>query len=523
MRLTAILALVVNLSAATAVPTAFYNNQRGGENIAETILKPANVTPSTFGRLGTWTLDKSVYGQPLYVPGVVTSGGTKNLLFVGTMNNTIYALDTASPGSSPVWSVNFGAPGVIPTEISLPTFGGVVPGAGSGAVIDVANGWLFVTTFTNVTGTTNNYTLRKIRITDGTVLASTVIAGSVVGTGQLNGVPDDTTGPNLNFHANWQSQRTPLTLVGSQVCFGFGAISEGNQVPWHGWAMCYDKTSMAQTAIWCSTPNGLGGGVWEASGGFASDGTYLYITTGNGTWDGITNFGQSAVKLAVSNLALTDWFTPSSYASTNAVDADVSSGRAMLIPGTSKLTFGSKDGRVWNILTSDMGQLQGTGTAPQVFAVTPGIIASGASGIYGGTFAGNIGFFPIAGAPLFAFSYSGGSYNTTAIAQTALSAASVFASGSSNAGSDAILWAIFQVPIPANLASSSWFIAYNPTTLVPIWSDLIGPGSKFVSPVVADGSVYITSDSVIYKFGLLSVPSAVLGGTLKLGGTAKIQ
>lgn len=92
------------------VITQHNDNSRSGANLAETVLKPANVSSSTFGRLFSRQVEGEIVGQPLYVRSVHTaSQGVKNLFFVTTSKNNIYAFDADAPRNSPsvsVWQRN---------------------------------------------------------------------------------------------------------------------------------------------------------------------------------------------------------------------------------------------------------------------------------------------------------------------------------------------------------------------------------------------------------------------------------
>lgn len=489
------------LAQAASVPTANYDNTRAGVNSAESVLTPANV--SGLVKQGTYTLDGPVLSQPLYVQGLAIGSSTFNVLIVATMNNTVYALDADRPGNPPLWSANFGATWNVG---SVAFFGIFYSAAGVGILsTPVSDGtYVYVVTVNN----TPTYTLRKIALATGVQSASVAISGSVTGSGAgtVGGITDDTTGSNLNFHAAWQLQRGALTLANGNVYFTFGAAGDEGSV-WHGWIFGYSTASLSQVGVFCSTPNANGAGMWEAGGAAADASGNLYVSSGNGAWDGTSAFAQTVFKLSPS-LALLDWFTPSNHTSTQTVppDADLSSGRVMLIPGTSLLTLGSKDCRVWVIDTGSMGHLQGTGTAPQVFSATSCTPGFG-TGTYGGLFFGSTGYFPITGGSTYGFTFSSSTYNTTAAAVSSASYFQMAISGSSNGGANPILWAVTpDSGSPIQTARQATLRALNPATLAEYWNS--GPGNigtfaKYASPLIANGKVYVPSwDGKVQAFGL---------------------
>ena len=70
------------------VYTRSYDTARTGANLQETILTPANVNSTNFGKLFTVHTDGQIYAQPLYVSNLAIAGGTHNVVFVASMLNT---------------------------------------------------------------------------------------------------------------------------------------------------------------------------------------------------------------------------------------------------------------------------------------------------------------------------------------------------------------------------------------------------------------------------------------------------
>jgi hypothetical protein len=105
------LALPVGTSAQVDVLTNRNDLERTGANLKETVLTPANVNPGQFGMLFKRVVDDQVYSQPLLVTDVKIAGGWHDVVYVTTVNNSVYAFDANDATATvPLWHVNFGTP-----------------------------------------------------------------------------------------------------------------------------------------------------------------------------------------------------------------------------------------------------------------------------------------------------------------------------------------------------------------------------------------------------------------------------
>jgi len=86
---------------------------RTGWNNTETELNQSNVTPTTFGILYHYDVDDQIYAQPLVASRVLINGVQKNLVYVATVNNTVYAFDADDGSLDPYWKRNFTPPNEI--------------------------------------------------------------------------------------------------------------------------------------------------------------------------------------------------------------------------------------------------------------------------------------------------------------------------------------------------------------------------------------------------------------------------
>ena len=185
-------------ASSVAVLTFHNDNARTGANTNETILTPANVNTSTFGLVFSRPVDDWVYAQPLVMPNVNIIGkGTHNVVYVATVNNSVYAFDADDPTvSTPYWQVSFLGPNVVsPLNTDMTgacggnyqDFHGHMGIVGT-PVIDSVAGTLYVVAKTKENGSTWFQRLHALDITSGAERPGSpvVITASVSGTGDGN-------------------------------------------------------------------------------------------------------------------------------------------------------------------------------------------------------------------------------------------------------------------------------------------------------------------------------------------------
>ena len=85
--------LCVSAFAQVDVLTQHNDNMRTGANLQETVLTPSNVNKAQFGMLFKRLVDDQLYTQPLLVTGLEVGGGTHDVVYVTTVNNSVYAFD----------------------------------------------------------------------------------------------------------------------------------------------------------------------------------------------------------------------------------------------------------------------------------------------------------------------------------------------------------------------------------------------------------------------------------------------
>ena len=339
----------VTSSGGVNVPTWHFDNGRSGWNNKETSLSPGNVSSKTFGKLFSYLVDGYAYAEPLLISNVTINGATHNVLYVATEHDSVYAFDADNGSGTPLWHVSLLQSGETPI-----TAGTIQPyqGVTSTPVIDPASNTIYVVSAQR-TASGATFRLNALDIATGAQKFSgpKLIQASVPGTNAsaVNGVVSLPQGC---------IQRAALLLANGNVYIGFGSCHSG-------WLLAYDAHTLAQTGVFNASPNldGEGqfasaGGIWMGSGGPVADSAgNVYVSTGNGPWDGKTAFGDSILKLSPT-LQLEDYFTPNDYQFLNCHDGDLAAGGLLLIPGSSNLVGGGKNGKLFLVNTANLGQEQ---------------------------------------------------------------------------------------------------------------------------------------------------------------------
>src|SRR5256884_2794829 len=217
----------------TGVLTYHNDNSRTGQNLNESVLSPANVTQSKFGKLFSYPLDGQVFAQPLYVYKVPIDGQNHNVIYVATEHDTVYAFDADNKASSALWSVSFlnSAEGVTPipsSDLDSPINPEI--GVTSTPVIDGNSGTLYVLAATKENG---NYVhrLHALDITSG----AEKFGGPVVIQGSVPGSGSGSSNGQITFQTKIQLQRPALLLSKGVIYLAWASYNDHGL--YHGWVM----------------------------------------------------------------------------------------------------------------------------------------------------------------------------------------------------------------------------------------------------------------------------------------------
>jgi hypothetical protein len=496
-------------SAQVSVTTAHNDNMRDGQNLSETILTPGNVNMKGFGKLFSQTVDGYVYAQPLYVPNVNIPGlGTHNVVYVATEHASVYAFDAdnnTGMNASPLWHTSFIDPAHGITTVSSGDVGcgDLVPEIGitSTPVIDTTAGTMFVVAKLKDTNNGKYYhVLHAISIATGQDQAGSPVIIRAGGFDPLR-----------------EAQRPGLLLVNGTLFIAWA--SHCDITPYHGWVMQYSETSLEQLKVWNSTPHGGLGGVWQSGGGVASDGTYVFFATGNGSWDGPKggrDFADTIVKGPATPDAPHpfDYFTPYNQQSLSNGDTDVGSGGVLLLPdqGTGAphrylLLQVGKSGSIYLVNRARMGGFQPNNNSQIVQDLENAIGGLWASPAWWN----NNVYFGGSGDYLrqYTFDPATGFLSDTAV-QTATYSGfpGPTPSISANGTNDAIVWtlqvdsygggqAILHAYDATNISTELYNSNQDPSRDQP------GPAVKFTVPTIVNGKVYVPTATQLSVYGLL--------------------
>jgi len=227
------------------------------------------------------------------------------------------------------------------------------------------------------------------------IFALDLFTGTILQHHRIDGQEMGSAADNVNgaviFSQAHQMQRPALLLKNGQLYIAFG--SHQDTQPWHGWIFKYDVSASAsplqqqQPAVWCSTPNSLGGSIWQSGVGLTADmAGNIYVMTGNGCNNDspgnqcsglpdnlldspssngtVGDFAESFVQLGPTLTGVLG-VSPGDQVKREQEDLDLGSSGPVLVPGTSSLVGGDKAGRLFVLSTSPIF------TLTQVLQATP--------------------------------------------------------------------------------------------------------------------------------------------------------
>jgi uncharacterized protein (TIGR03437 family) len=503
------LAAQVNLN--VNVLTDNYDNTRANANLHETILSTLNVNSTQFGKLFSLPVNGAINTQPLYVQGVaIPNKGAHNVVYVGTHHNDVYAFDADTQGAS-LWQVNLG-PSVPGTDFNVSDLTEI--GILGTPVIDITTNTLYVVAFTKESGD-HIYRLHALDVATGGEKfgGPTVIAATVVGNSHF-----DSKNNQIVFNATDHLQRPGLALWNNTVYIGFG--SHDDIGIWHGWLLGYNAATLQQVSAINTSPSGWGASIWQGGRAPAIDDEgNIYVSTGNGSFTGTSDYAESFMKFSTSSgvPTLVDWFTPDNYSHLTDLDSDLGS-CGPILSRLGWLVGGGKEGVVYLIDRRHLGHTQ-TGNG-QILQHFPAI----GFGIY------NMAFWDRLGGPTLyvradldvvkAFKIVNNQFQTTPVSQSSVGGALPYdgmaISANGSAGYSGILWvSLEQNGDHDDVGTLHAFSAADLTQ--ELWNsdmnaarDGLGMLAKFTAPTVANGKVYVPNFSgSLMVYGLLSQKAAV--------------
>src|SRR3984893_2786473 len=504
-----------------AVTTHHNDTSRTGQNLNETVLNTSNVNLNTFGKLFSRTVDGQIYAQPLYVSNLSVGGKTRNVVYVATQNDSVYAFDADNPAaSSPLWQVNFGTP--VPSTDVDPNCTDITPQIGitSTPVIDTSSSTIYVVAKTkNTTDNSRHFSIHALDLITGTEKfgGPTEITAQVPGTGVAN------VGGTITLDPLHQFNRPGLLLLNGVVYVAFGGACEIQ--PWHGWILGYRASTLQQVAVLNTTPNGSDGGMWGGGQGLLADSANnIYVMTGNGTFDPTgKDYGDSVLKISTaSGLSIVDYFTPTNQAALDAADLDLGSGGPMALPGTNLIVGSGKDGVVRVVNTTNLGQFSAsTNNNVQNFQGTTGAVFMGAPIYWNSPNNGPVIYIWSGNDFLKAYQLVNGTFQTAPVSQSTVSEAAGYSnsvplslSANGKQAGTGIVWGSGAFAANANLQTVTGILrAFDATNLTnELWDsrqnlarDDVGNYAKFSPPTIANGKVYLaTFSNQLLVYGLFA-------------------
>ncbi len=508
--------LTVNAVQTTSVDVLTFHNDvaRTGQNLNETTLTPANLNSTNFGKVGNLAVDAGVDAEPLYVSNLALAGSSHNVVYVVTENDSVYAFDADT--FAQLWQVS--VLGTNETASDSRGCGQVSPiiGITSTPVIDPqagAQGEIFLVAMSKDSGGNYHQRLHALDLTTGAEESGSPIS--------IQATFPNTSG-TTTFDPKQYKERAALLRLNGVIYTTWASHCDDG--PYTGWVIGYNETTLAQTGVLDVIPNGGDGAIWMAGDGPAADSSgNIYFLDANGTFDDTldTNgfpehgdYGNAFIKISTTggSLSVADYFTMYNTTSESNADEDLGSGGEMLLPdlqdnqqNTWQLGVGAgKDGHIYVVNRSLMGKFN-TSNDSGIYQEID------SNGLNGGVYStpayfDNTVYYAAVSDALKAFSISNAKLVTPAGSQSSVSypypggTPSISANGATNG----IVWVVQN-------NGGGVLRAYDATNLATELYDSNQAANsrdhfsdnKFITPMIANGKVYIGTPNSVVVFGLL--------------------
>jgi hypothetical protein len=511
----------VLMTNAPDVTTYHFDVARDGLNAKETILTPANVNSTKFGKIGFYAVDSKVDGEPLYLANVPIGNQYHNILYVVTEHDSVYAFDADS--GAQIWKTSIIGSGETTSDDH--GCGQISPEIGitSTPVIDRAlgpHGTLFTVGMTKDASKNYHQRLHALDVVTGAEVSGspTEVIASYPGTG------DNSQNGSVVFDPSQYAERAGLLLLNGTIYTGW--TSHCDKGLYTGWVIGYSETTLQQTQVLNVTPNGSEGSIWMSGDGLGADSSgNIYFLDANGTFDTTFDahgfpaqgdYGNGMIKLSTNGkLAVADYFQTYDTNAQSAQDGDLGSGGEMLLPDLTDsngvvhhlIVGAGKDRNIYLADRDNMGKYN-PATNPQdnnIYQEVRGQLGGQVYStpayfngtLYYGAVSDSLKAFPLTNAVLTTYS------NQSTIKFPYPGATpGISANGTQNG----IVWAL-----ESSMASAGVLHAFDATNLHELYNsgqaangrDDFGTGNKFITPMIVNGKVYVGTQTGVAVFGLL--------------------
>lgn len=491
----------------TNVLTYHNDNAHTGAYLNETLLTPSNVNAAQFGWRTELSLDGPVYAQPLYLSRVNIPGkGLHDVLFVATVNDSVYAIDADDVEADPLWMVNFLDPAKGITVATKEDVGcPVLPELGiiGTPVIDPAAGTIYLIAETKELGNNFVFRLHALDVTTGAERSGSPVEIAPAG-----------------FVPLAQKQRASLMLLNGVIYSPWSGHCDNGS--FHGLVMAHDAKTLQPLGVFNTTQYGSGASLWSGGAGPVADAEgSVYVVSANGNINGVItpdSYDEAVLKLAAPpQMSVLDNFVPFNRATLNEYDVDLGSSGALLLPDETgspahpHLLFTSgKEGRMYLLDRDALGGAQ-NGSDSAALASLP-YFSSHATFGSAAYFNGSIYVAP-EHSPMFRFGVGNATLVSSPSAQTPDVLASLGAtpSISANANTNGIVWI-------TTFNQGGELFAYDAAGLKKLFDSNAQPGAppytftEFTTPTIAAGKVYVPTFFGVAVYGELPPATAPLIG-----------